>query len=112
MVKLVEFSSPVETDLPFDVVDDVIVFMRNDPQFYRKSFFPAVSRVADLHREGKSIDKGKLLSSMVEQGLNEYCKKFNIAKMPDEVFNNDDRMSIIDRIFSEEMEEIQKGEYK
>lgn len=112
MVKLVEFSSPVDSSLPFDVVDDVSVFMRNDPQFYRKHFFPAFARIADLHRAGKKIDKNKCLSGMVEAALEGYCKKFNVARVPDEIFNNDDREAIIDKIFSEEMEQIQNGEYK
>jgi hypothetical protein len=110
-MRIDEFSQTTDTSLPFDVVDDVVVFMRNDPMFYRKSFFPAVSRVADLHREGKPIDQNKCLGDMVEQALQSYCKKFNVARMPDEVFNNDDRQAIIDLIFSEEMEQIKNGEY-
>lgn len=111
-MKINEFHEPIDSKLPFDVVEDVVVFMRNDPQFYRKSFFPAVARVADLHRAGKSIDKNECLGDMVERALEGYCKKFNVAKMPDEVFTNEDRDQIIDKVFSEEMEEIQKGEYK
>jgi hypothetical protein len=111
-MKIVEFTESVDKELPFDVVEDVVVFMRNDPQFYRKSFFPAFSKVADLHRAGKPIDQNKCLGDMVERALEGYCKKFNVARMPDEIFNNDDRQAIIDRVFSEEMEEIKKGEYK
>ena len=111
-MKLVEFTNPEENRFDFDVVDDIIVFMRNDPQFYRKSFFPAVSKVADMHRNGQSIDQNKCLGSMVEKALGEYCARFNIATMPDEVFNDNDRQSIIDRLFSEEMEQIKQGEYK
>lgn len=39
------FDQPIDDKLPFDVVDDVCVFMRNDPMFYRKSFFPAIKRM-------------------------------------------------------------------
>jgi hypothetical protein len=48
---------------------------------------------------------------MVEQALQSYCRKFNIARMPDDIFNNDDRQAIIDKIFEEEMEQIKNGEY-
>jgi len=110
-MRIDEFSKIDNNSLPYDVVDDVVVFMRNDPMFYRKSFFPAVSRVADMHRAGKTIDQNKCLGDMVEQALQTYCKKFNIAQQPDNVFNNDDRQSIIDKIFAEEMEQIKNGEY-
>lgn len=111
-MKINEFHDPIDSKLPFDVVDDVVVFMRNDPQFYRKSFFPAVAKVADLHRAGKPLDKNKCLGDMVERALEGYCNKFKIAKLPDEIFTNEDREAIINKIFSEEMEEIKKGEYK
>ena len=111
-MKIVEFAEPINNDLPFDVVDDVAVYMRNDPVFYRKHFFPTFSKIADMHRSGKKIDKVKCLSDMVEMALENYCKKFDLADMPDEIFNNNDREQIIDRIFSEEMEQIQQGEYK
>lgn len=111
-MKINEFTESVDKKLPFDVVEDVVVFMRNDPQFYRKTFFPAVSQVADLHRAGKPIDQNKCLGGMVERALETYCKKFNIARMVDEVFTNDDRQQIINKVFAEEMEQIKKGDYK
>lgn len=111
-MKITDFTESIDKELPFDVVEDVVVFMRNDPQFYRKSFFPAFSKVADLHRAGKPIDQNKCLGDMVERALEGYCKKFNIARMVDEVFTNDDREQIINKVFSEEMEQIKKGDYK
>ena len=36
-MRLKEFTD--DKDLPFDVVEDTIVFMRNDPMFYRKHYF-------------------------------------------------------------------------
>lgn len=112
-MRIDEFTSTTITPkFDYDIADDVVVFMRNDPIFYRKSLFPAVSRMADLHRSGKAIDPSKCLGSVVEKALGSYCKKFNIAELPDEVFNLEDRSNIINRLFSEEMEEIKKGEYK
>ena len=113
MVKIVEFTDHKEQlKLNYDVVDDVSVFMRNDPMFYRKQFFPAVSRMADMHRAGKAVTQSDCLGEMVERALEAYCQKYKIASMPDEVFTDDDRSSILDKIFSEEMEQIKKGEYK
>jgi len=111
-MKIVEFANPGENKLNFDVVDDVCVYMRNDPTFYRKSFFPTMSKIADMHRAGKEINAQECMSEMIESGLNSYCKKYNVASVPDEVFTQDDRDRIIDKLFSEEMEQIKQGEYK
>ena len=111
-MKIVEFTEKDNTKLPFDVVEDVIVFMRNDPMFYRKHYYPAFAKIADMTREGKKCNQREMLSDMVECGLSEYVKKYKLAEMPDEIFNQDDRNSCIERIFSEEMTQIQKGEYK
>jgi hypothetical protein len=111
-MKIVEFANPGENKLNFDVVDDVCVYMRNDPTFYRKSFFPTMSRIADMHRAGKEINAQECMSGMIESGLNSYCKKYKVASIPDEVFTQDDRDRIIDKLFSEEMEQIKQGEYK
>jgi len=107
MVKVYEV-----TELPFDKVDDVVVFMRNDPMFYRKQYFPTCSNLADMQREGSNDDPKSILMPMIEKGINEYCAKFKIARHPDDVFNNNDRTEIFNKINKEEMEQIEKGEYK
>ena len=110
MVKIVEFSEPQDMGLDFDVVDDAIVFMRNDPTFYRKRYFPAMSSMADRLRSGGDIDRS-VIGSMVDSGINSYCKKFNLAKGPADIFTEEDRAAIIEKICSEEVEEINKGAY-
>jgi hypothetical protein len=112
MVKLVDLNESLGDDLNYDIVEDVVVFMRNDPMFYRKQYFPAISKMADLTRAGEKCNKHSLLSNMIEQGITEYCRKYKVSEMPDEVFTLEDRHTLMSKIFSEEMEEIQKGEYK
>lgn len=114
MVKIYEVTELKKADdeLPFDLVDDTTFYMRNDPQFYRKEYFPVMSKLADMHREGKQIDHRKHIGPMVEKGINQYCAKFDLAKSPEEVFNQQHRDELIDKLFREEVEEIEKGEYK
>ena len=111
-MKLFEFQEEnFKAKLDFDVVDDALVFMRNDPVFYRKSFFPSVSKLADYHRAGKKIDPRKILGPMVDQCCSSYCKKFNLGKGPADIFTADDRQNLISRIYSEELKNIEKGDY-
>ena len=101
-----------ENSLAYDIVDDCHVHMKNDPSFYRSQYFPTMSKCADAHRAGLKVNPMKIIAPMVEKGINSYCKKYNLAKHPDELFTKEIRDSIIDKIFAEEIDEIKKGEYK
>ena len=111
-MKITEFHQKAKDNLNFDLVDDTCVFMKNDPMFYRKQYYPSIATIADMHREGSNKDPKKVLMPMIEKGINEYCRKYGIANMPDDIYRNEDRTAIFDKIYKEEMEQIQKGEYK
>ena len=53
-MRIDEFAAPTNDSLPFDVADDVAIFMRNDPMFYRKQLFPAIMNMKDRHDAGKA----------------------------------------------------------
>tara|TARA_B110000503_G_scaffold143437_1_gene244865 strand:- start:52 stop:387 length:336 start_codon:yes stop_codon:yes gene_type:complete len=111
-MRIDEFTNRDETGIDFDVVDDAIVFMRNDPVFYRKQYYPAIAKMADMHRDNKSLsDTEKLLGPLVDSAINSYCKKFKVAGKPADIFTVEDRASIIEKICSEELEEINNGAY-
>jgi len=109
-MRISELQRP--NDLDFDIVEDTVVFMRNDPMFYRKHYFPAMSKLADIYSSGKSVDARKHLMPTIEAACNEYVKKYDIARNTEEAFTNEDRTAIMQKIYSEEMEQIRKGEYK
>jgi hypothetical protein len=99
-----------DNDPGYDVVDDLVVFMKNDPQFYRRRLYPALVNVANHYRKKKKINRGAL-EPVVDQATQAYCKKFKILKDPDELFSDEDKQAVIDQIFSEEMDDIKGGEY-
>ena len=111
-MKINEFIENDETGINFDIVDDTIVFMRNDPMFYRKSYFPAITKMADAHRAGNSYEVESMLGPVVDQAMDNYCKRYKIARSPSELYTTDDRQNILNKIATEELEEIKKGEYK
>ena len=112
MVKIVEFfDKPLDTSLPFNVIDDVAIFMRNDPMFYRKSFFPAVMKMKGLHDKGKTINPSKCLGECVSAAMESYCRKFKINKRPDQLMSDEEKDELINKLFSEEMKMIKDGAY-
>lgn len=107
----IEDLEQISKDLPYDVVDDVAIFMRNDPMFYRKTFFPAVMRMKDCHDNGKSYNPKKELFPIIEKAVGLYCSKFKLPKRPDEIMDDEDKRSLMQKLYSEEMTQIRKGVY-
>ena len=111
-MRIDEFAKPMNDQLPFDVVDDVCVYMRNDPMFYRKTFFPAMADVSDKLERGDSIDTKVLMRPLVDKGIKSYCKKYLPNKRPEDVFTSEDVDACCNKIEQEEMPNIKKGIYK
>ena len=110
LYRIVELAG-LEQKFNFDVIDDTHVHMKNDRDFYRKQYYPAMCKIAELTKGRKVFDPKMIVMPLVDNGINSYCKKYNVAKMPDEVFKQDHRQALYDKIYSEEIEQINNGEY-
>ncbi len=110
-MRIEEFSNKDETGLPFDVVDDLSIYMRNDPIFYRKELFPAIISMKGAHDRKETLNPESIFGSMVDKATRSYCKKFKINKHPDDLLTNEDRKGLIQKLYSEELNNIQKGVY-
>jgi len=97
--------------LGYDVVEDAKIFMLNDPMFYRKHYFPAMTQCQDAYRTGKKVDMANIIKPMIEKGCNAYVKQYKIGRHPEEVFRPEERQSLYDMIYTEEMPRIEAGEY-
>jgi hypothetical protein len=109
-MRIDEFAQPMDDKLPFDVVDDVAIFMRNDPMFYRKSLFPAIMNMKDRHDSGKSCVAEECLSEVCGRAMESYCSKFKLGS-PTNIFNPEDKGQLIQKVFGEEMKMIKDGAY-
>ena len=111
-MKLFELGDKQQEEVPFDVVEDLVIFMRNDPMFYRKTFFPAMADASDKMDQGETVDPAVFLKPVVDKGVKHYCKKFIVNKRPEEIFTDADKSSCVSKIQAEEMPNIKKGMYK
>jgi|TARA_B110000046_G_scaffold7353_1_gene7713 hypothetical protein len=109
-MRIDEFAQPMDDKLPFDVVDDVAIFMRNDPMFYRKSLFPAIMNMKDRHDSGKSCVAEECLSEVCGRAMESYCSKFKLGS-PTNIFKPEDKGQLIQKVFGEEMKMIKDGAY-
>ena len=109
-MRIDEFAQPMDDRLPFDVADDVAIYMRNDPMFYRKHLFPAIMRMKDRHDAGKGCVAEECLGEVCNNAMESYCKKFKLGS-PKNVFKPEDKGLIINKLFGEEMKMIKDGQY-
>ena len=106
-----ELGIKLDKNIDFDLVEDAIIFMKNDPHFYRKDYFPTIAKMADMERGGSSYDPTSILKPMINRGINNYCKKYKLANMPDDIFKEEHRNRLLNKIREEELKQIKKGDY-
>lgn len=94
----------------FDLVEDLLVFMRNDPIFYRKSYYPMVIDMMKSIKRKNDVDKKNSILPVVKKGYDEYCKKYSINPKNSQ-YNKQNIFSLISKIYNEEVHNINSGEY-
>lgn len=99
-------------ELPFDIADDLVVYMRNDPMFYRKHYYPVVLKMQSAHKKNQSLDAVKLWGDTVKRAVVPYMTKFKIDKNPKDVIDANMIKSIASQIYSDEINNIKNGSYK
>lgn len=94
----------------FDLAEDLLIFMRNDPLFYRKSYYPMIIDMMSAMKRNVTVDKKNSILPVVKKGYDEYCKKYSVnPKNPQ--YNKKNIMSLISMIYNEETQNINRGEY-
>jgi hypothetical protein len=113
MVKIVEFFNQTDDEgLPFNVVEDVTIFMRNNPSFYRKHYYPAILHLKELFDKKQKANPAKIFSSMIERAAYNYCKEYNVGKRPEELLSKDELRELIQKVYEEELDNIREGAYE
>ena len=110
MVKINEFHD-TDINVPYNIADDLHVYMKNDPIFYRRNVFPVLSKLSDLHKANKKYDVRQSFMPLVDKAATSYCEKFKIPYPVDKIITQEDKDEIIERMCEEELPLIQKGDY-
>jgi hypothetical protein len=107
-MRLYEFTNldSVEKKLDYDLADDLSFFMRNDPEFYRKKYFPLVSKF-----KGKckcnDTPKPVFFKRIVLDAYKVYKDKFQVESLTDEL-SIDHLKEICTKLHKEELEDYKK----
>ena len=93
-----------------DLRDDLVFYMRKDPAFFRKAYYPAMCELDDKIDSGKKTSSNDLLE-LVKLGAYNYVKKFGLQETLGDVFDQDDLEEIAEFIYSEESKKCKDGDY-
>lgn len=96
--------------LPFDVSEDLKVYMTQDNDFYRRNLFPKMGEIQAAVNNGGKYDK-KILLPVVEKAIVQYLQKFDIKKRPQDFMNDSQKLECISSILKDEMDNFREGKY-
>lgn len=94
----------------YDIVEDLIFFMNNDPGFYRHEYFPSVMKFRDCNKSGIKFESDKF-KPMVEKAYKAYYRKFPVKNLKDKI-ENETIDEVCSKIYETELENIKQGHYE
>ena len=97
-------------ELPFNEVEDLIIYMKNDPDFYRQSLYPELLNVQNCVQDGKKYNKKNMIP-IVDSAVESYLKKYEINRLPEEFLLNSDKKECISKILNDEIENFRNKVY-
>jgi len=97
-------------ELNYDLAEDLMHFMHNDDDVYRRHLYPVLANCLDNIKHKKDTNK-KLFKPAVESSYKAYIKKFPIRELPDSL-NEKMTEKICDKLHEEFKEHVSDGKYK
>tara|TARA_R110000868_G_scaffold271382_1_gene530794 strand:- start:1093 stop:1689 length:597 start_codon:yes stop_codon:yes gene_type:complete len=96
--------------LPYNVVEDLCIYMRNNPNFYRKHLYPEMINVQEAVKGGGKYNKKNMLS-VVERAIEMYVTEYDIPKRPEDLLTDGEKMECISTLLKNEVESLRTGDY-
>lgn len=97
-------------DINFDLVDDLVHFMNNDDDIYRRHLYPKIAECLDQYTANRPT-KSSIFKNAVDQGYQVYRKRFPIKELPS---NLDEEMvkQVCNKLHDDLKQHISDGHYK
>jgi len=94
----------------FDLGDDLRCFINNDPQFYRKHYFPFIIRLKEA-KEKKVKFTAKAFEALVKHAYDVYKESYkDTPNLPTDL-EEELVMDICENLYREEIKNIEEGVY-
>jgi hypothetical protein len=87
-MKIFELFNPNMKREEFDLHDDLIFFMRNDPKFYRSDYHPFQQKFNRHCNAGRSVS-AKAFAPIVHKAFDQYKDMFPVEGLEDKLTERD-----------------------
>ena len=107
-----DFVSPKEDgrEINYDLPDDLIHFMHNDDNVYRRHVYPAISKCVDRVKADRATHPN-MFKVPVETSYKLYIKKFPIRELPDDL-EEEVCKKVCKKIHDDTCKHVADGKYK
>jgi hypothetical protein len=96
--------------LPWDMVEDLIAYMKNESGFYRKHLYPMLLNVQEAVANGGEYNKKEFIP-LIDTAIKQYVKKYEIDRRPETIMTPAQKMECVDKLLTDEVENFRTGEY-
>lgn len=93
----------------YDIKDDLIFFMNNDSDFYRRHYYPCIIKMKLHHDRGQEIDSEKL-RPVIKHAYSVYKEKFPVKNL-DKDLEKPDIDDMCAKILETELENFSQHQY-
>lgn len=97
-------------EINFDLAEDLMHFMHNDDDVYRRHLYPVLADCLDDIKDKKPTNK-KVFKKAVESSYKLYVKKFPIRELSDDL-NEKTCEKVCEKLHEEFKEHVSDGKYK
>ena len=71
-------------EIDFDLTEDLVFFLNNDDDAYRRHLLPAVHKFIDIQKAGKE-PKYNIFKTAVADGYKRYTQQYPMRELPDDI---------------------------
>jgi hypothetical protein len=71
-------------EINYDLIEDLIHYMNNDDNAYRRHLYPSIAKCLDI-TERKKKPAASIFKSAVEECYKKYSREFPIRELPDNI---------------------------
>jgi exoribonuclease II len=98
------------TELDFDLVEDLAFFLHNDDNLYRRHVYPAIHKCVEGFNSGRKVNPLVFKQAALE-GYNAYVKQFPIRELPDDL-DEELCQKVCDKMYEDFCKHAEEGKYK
>jgi hypothetical protein len=96
-------------EIDFDLAEDLVFFLNNDDDAYRRHLLPAVHKFIDKQKAGDEL-KYTIFKTAVADGYNRYAQQYPMRELPTEI-DKKTWKTACKKLFDDVSKDMEDGHY-